>query len=71
MPINTRTNIYWQEATNISETMPKTDHKQSSKKTIVFHSHFLENSGNFLNFTKISNKFGEFSRFFFIFFKFS
>ena len=32
---------------------------QSSKKTIVFHSHFLENSENVLNFTKMSNKFGE------------
>ena len=28
------------------------DSDQSSKKTIVFHSYILENSGNFLNFTK-------------------
>ena len=35
----------------------------SVKKNIVFHSYFLENSENFLNFTKILNKFGEFSYF--------
>ena len=33
------------------------------KKTIVFHSCFLENSENFLNFAKISKKFGEFLNF--------
>ena len=33
--------------------------KQSSKK-LVYFSYFLENSGNFLNFTKSSNKFREF-----------
>ena len=36
---------------------------QSSKKTIVFIVIFLEKSENFLNFTKISNKFGEFLSF--------
>ena len=34
---------------------------QSSKK-IIFHSLFLENSKNFLKFTNIYNKFGEFSK---------
>ena len=33
------------------------------KKTIVFHSCFLENSENFLNFAKSSKKFGEFLNF--------
>ena len=36
---------------------------QSSKKTIVFIVIFLENSKNFVIFTKSSNKFGEFLRF--------
>ena len=33
---------------------------QSSKKTIVFNSYFLENSKNLIIFTKSSNKFGDF-----------
>ena len=33
--------------------------EQSLKKTTVFHSYFLENSKNFLNFQKRFNQFGE------------
>ena len=36
---------------------------QSWKKTIVFHSCFLENSENFLTFAKNSNEFGQFLQF--------
>ena len=39
--------------------LPGNSNEQQSLKKLVFHSCFLENSENFLNFAKSSKKFGE------------
>ena len=46
-----------------SPIIPTKHYRPGFENTTVFHSYLLENSGNILNFTEISNKFDEFLNF--------